>query len=119
MKASEVETPELEKMSAVKNESQKIGEFLDWLESKKKVALCLRHTHDDGCYLGHDDDGNEQMEPLPLCGYENGSLMPFFYTINELLAEFFEIDLKKVEEERRALLDAIREENLQRESVPA
>ena len=31
-------------------------------------------------------------------------------SVNELLAEYFEIDLDKVEVERRALLDFIREE---------
>lgn len=68
-------TPELDKMLAVKEKSQPIGEFLEWL-------ACEWHIH------------------LPA-------------SIEELLAEYFEaeyfeIDLTKMEKERQALLDFVR-----------
>lgn len=39
---------------------------------------------------------------------ENPVFLPLHYSTERLLAEFFEIDLDKVEQERRALLDAMR-----------
>ena len=39
---------------------------------------------------------------------ENPVFVPLHYSTERLLAEFFEIDLDKVEQEKRAMLDAIR-----------
>jgi len=74
------ETPELEKMRGVREESQKIGRFLDWLRGEGLEV----------CKVGGE---------------------PFYLSIEQLLAKYFEIDLEKVEEERRALLDHLRELN--------
>ena len=71
-----MEYPECEKMQKVQNESQAIGQFLDWLEEDKGVSV----------------DYQSKM------------------TINELLADYFEIDLTKVEEEKRHMLATIRGE---------
>ena len=74
---------ECEKLSAVFKESQKIGDFLDWLKENEY-------------YITRYDDRKEQ----------------FFEThqsIEQLLAEYFEIDLIAVEKERIALLNWIRE----------
>ena len=79
-------TEELEKLAAVREQSQAIGEFLDWLQHEKEVNL-LRFNKD-----GEIDD----PEYLPLR-----------MSIEELLAEYFHIDLKKVEQERRQLLDQL------------
>jgi len=67
------ETPELEKMRGVREESQKIGQFLDWLRGEGMQIV----------------DGDDE---------------PLYLSIEQLLAKYFEIDLEKVEEERRALL---------------
>ena len=32
--------PECEKMSAVRDQSQSIGKFLEWLQDKKDISLC-------------------------------------------------------------------------------
>jgi hypothetical protein len=79
-------TPELEKMGRVREESQAIGEFLEWLSSTKHVHLA------------------QSVE-----GYNFPQ--HFAYQTEELLAEFFEIDLKKVEAERRAILASLRGES--------
>ncbi len=79
-----METPELDKMRAVKDKSQAIGEFIDWLRQ-------------DNCDICEMDD--------------NGHYLPIYQSIEKWLAEYFEIDLNKCEEERRAILDAIREQN--------
>lgn len=74
-----VETPELDKMQAVQDESQAIGSFLDY----------------GGYTLCEFDDVSERYVPVRK-------------SIEEILAEYFEIDLKKVDDERRAILEGIR-----------
>ncbi len=77
-----VEVTECEKLAQVAPESQKLGEFIDWLRDDQGITLCIF----DGRQFQH--HGRR---------------------IEELLADYFEIDLDKVETERRALLDAMRE----------
>jgi hypothetical protein len=86
----------LDKMREVRVKSQAIGEFLDWLQGEQEVQLMLYHKHTERC---EDEDGDH------MCGLSEDSLMPEHRGIEKLLAEFFEIDLKVVEEERQALLD--------------
>lgn len=91
-----VQVPMLEKMHDVKERSQACGELLEWLRTKGWV-LGEYHEHDDGCFVGG----------IRVCGLKTDELVPVTYTIERLLAEFFEIDLKQVEDERRALLAAM------------
>lgn len=77
--------PECEKMAKVKDKSQIIGEFIDWIIETQKFIVCV-----DSGYGGY---------------------YPVNITIEELLAKFFGIDLNKVEEERRQMLDEIRKKN--------
>ena len=76
--------PESEKLLAIKDKSQIIGEFLDWLRSEQEVTLCTLDESEDQFY-------------------------PVFVSIEDLLAEYFGIDLQKVEQEKVALLEALRE----------
>ncbi len=69
------DTPELDRMGAITDESQKLGEFLEWLQ--------IKYT---------------------LCELRNDEYFPVSININQLLAEYFEIDLVKVEVERRLVL---------------
>lgn len=79
--------PECEKMHKVAKETAAIGEFLEWLSENKKLTLCE--------YIeGYDDTYDRYI--------------PYHYQIEELLAEFFKIDLNKVEKERRQILEDIR-----------
>jgi hypothetical protein len=71
--------PECEKMVAVQDKSQAIGEFIEWLQHYKEYEICH------------------------ICP-EEGEYAPIYFSTEELLAEFFEIDLKKVEKERRKML---------------
>lgn len=84
---------ELEKMNDVHERSQAIGEFFEWLLSSKNysIARCLT-------------DEEEENGELP-----EYALMPVHINMEELLAEFFEIDLIKAEKERSELLEQIRE----------
>ncbi len=91
--------PEHEKLRAIKDKSQAIGDFLDWLGAEKGVELAYRHVHTDGC---KDDTA------VFACGSRSGDLLPLNVRINSLLAEYFEIDEKKLEDEKQQMLEDIR-----------
>jgi hypothetical protein len=79
--------PECEKMAAVQKESQAVGEFLDWLQSEKGFIVCEQGKGD-----------SYEFPYVPAC-----------LSIESLLADFFGINLKKVEKERRDMLASLRE----------
>lgn len=79
--------PECEKMNKVAKESQAIGNFLEWLSKNKKLTLC---------------------EFIEGDAYTYDRYIPYHYQIEELLAKFFKIDLNKVEQERRQILEELR-----------
>lgn len=72
------EHPELDKLLAVTEESQTIGEFIETA----------------GYTLGH---------------WDGEKFVPTNKTINQILADYFEIDLMKVEMERRVILERLAE----------
>lgn len=90
--------PTLEKLREVHNESQKIGSFLEWLLNEKGIHLVRYHEHSEECH----EDGCRRSEHYA----EDVRL-----STEQLLADYFEIDLAKVEKERVALLDWVREQN--------
>ena len=73
-------TPTLDKMQAVHARSQAIGEFLEWLGQQGYVICC-----------------SGRYPPAPA-----GK------STEQLLAEYFGIDLEAAERERRAVLDYVR-----------
>ena len=83
--------PECDRLAEVAPVSQKIGEFLDWLSDAKGIHLA------------------EWIQPEE---WEWGgkTLVTVNVSFSSLLAEFFEIDLDKVEAERRAILQHLREQ---------
>lgn len=76
--------PEHTKLYAVKERSQAIGEFLDWLQIEKGFQLC-----------------RDQF----------GELIPANVSLELLLGEHFGIDMKAIEVEKRAMLEEIRKAN--------
>jgi hypothetical protein len=93
--------PEHNKLRAIQPFSQKIGEFLDWLE-EQKIELVMHHEHSSAC---EDENGDHK------CGYCNGEEQPIYESKEKMLARFFEIDLKKLDMEKEEMLNQIREEN--------
>lgn len=98
---SEPSHVELDRLSAVQSESNAIGHFMGWLEETRGYSLCERHTHTDEC-----------REPTVgrsftyICGFCEDEMVPVFgVSIVQLLADHFEIDLEKVEDERTALVE--------------
>lgn len=81
-KTSQPPCPECEKLVTVSEESNKIGDFLAWLSSTKEVFLAGWYGDE---FLPHDATLSNRG-------------------IQKLLAEYFDIDMKKVEQERSALL---------------
>jgi len=86
--------PEHGKLEKVKDQSQLIGEFLEWMENEERTTLYL-----------YDDEEN---------------LVPAMFKGKEiLLAKFFDIDLNKLEAEKRAMLDEIRSQRkAEKEATP-
>ncbi len=77
--------PEHEKMEAVKDKSKAIGEFLEWLSDTKRLVICDSTPFDELYVVNFSDE--------------------------ELLAEFFNIDMNKIEKEKRQMLKQIRKNN--------
>ena len=75
--------PEHTKLQAISDKSQVCGEFLDWLQEQ-------------GYHLGRYNEEGTRLytHTVPM--------------VTKLLAEFFEIDQAKIEDEKRAMLDEIR-----------
>ena len=85
-----MKTVELDKMLAINNESQKIGEFLEWL-SEQSIVLAEFDT------ITCED-----------CGYETEALVYIRSNREQLLADYFKIDLNKCEQERQQILENLR-----------
>ena len=65
-----METSECDKLSAISDQSQSIGQFLDWLVEEYEVIIPK--------------------------------------SITDLLAEYFDIDMEKGDQEKRSILDGLR-----------
>ncbi len=95
--------PEHDKLQKVRDNSQEIGCFLEWLNSTKQIHLA---KWVDVEYTDEDRFGRpKKIIRNELCVQPTD--------INAILAEYFNIDLKKLEEEKRAMLDEIRKLNSQ------
>lgn len=79
--------PEHDKMKLIAERSQSIYDFMEWMQGKG-FHLLKWHEFDDGAH--------DYITPPPMV---------------KLLAEFFDIDLDKIEREKRAMLDYMRGAN--------
>lgn len=82
--ADQPATPECDRARKVKDQTQAAGEFLEWASSQ-------------GIFLGH------YVEE------DYGRFNPVHESVETLLARWMGIDLAKVEQEKRAILEWIRE----------
>ena len=125
------QTPTLEKIKVVHEQSQAIGEFLEWLQGKH-IALCeYRDTKRPVCpkceaktvrirdftlmggnSRGYSDPKNSERVCKTCLGdgylVEPSGYYPTGETIDNLLHLYFGIDTKEEERERRAVLDYIK-----------
>ena len=79
--------PEHEKAKTLCREIEAVREFIDWLQKEKDLDIC--EFHDDG-----------RRDPY----------FPYQGSVSNLLEEFFGIDPRKLEAEKRQMLDEIRKE---------
>lgn len=79
--------PETTRLVAASTESQKIGEFLDWLNYELGITFCVL-------------DSLDRFQPARGMGV--------FTSTESLLARFYGIDLERVDRERRRLLAYLR-----------
>ena len=91
-------TPELTKQSEIINsgKAELIQEFYDWLHQEKGWVLARWVPTEER----HSGDGIYGEQPVPV-----------YIQPEQLMADFFGIDRDKIEVERRALLEAVREAN--------
>jgi hypothetical protein len=87
--AEKPETPELNKRSTVLDDAHKIGEFLDWL-SGKGIWLARYQRWED---------------------YRDEMLTIISTSNEQLLADYFVIDLLKIDQEQKAILEWIRSQS--------
>lgn len=90
--------PECEKLTEVSEKSQEIGFFLEWLFGRYTLCQFLEEQKE----VFTNDEGEEDYVYLPEGYY------PIRRPIQALLAEYFNIDMNKVDEERAQILKELR-----------
>jgi hypothetical protein len=98
--------PELDRLHLIHEQSNAIGAFVDWLAQAKKVSFCVQHKHEESCKEPNPRLGGRWSGRYD-CGLYSGDFQLFRYSLTQLLAEFFSIDLKRVEQEKQALLEYV------------
>jgi hypothetical protein len=83
--------PEHAKLIAVAERSQVIGEFLEWLKGERLPRVWL-------CVSGEDEEGED-------------TFYPEYTSTEQMLSEYFHIDLEVIEKEKQAMLDELRRRN--------
>jgi hypothetical protein len=113
--------PEHDKLEAIKTESQAIGNFIEWLRYTKKIqfAKYVDTEHEipvkptkpvfpvNGDRVAMVLYDTPTPTPAPEV-YTTTEFTPQFFNISDILAEYFDIDLKKLEAEKLAMIEEIR-----------
>lgn len=122
---SESPYPEHDKLKIVHSKSNAAGQVLDWLLNEKGYVLMEWLSEwSNGVPRYIDTDGNptdELQDEDARWGRQNRDNPDYEYrpedhymvrrTIHELLAEYFKIDLEKIDAEKEAMLARMRELN--------
>jgi hypothetical protein len=85
--------PEHAKLMAVRDRSQAVGEFLDWLQHEQGYSIC---------------EWSERVEEDDEHEYRPAGWVNLHRPIDSWLAQFYQINPVRLEEEKRAMLDAQR-----------
>jgi hypothetical protein len=124
----ELETPELDKLHAISEESNAIGQFLDFglarqgLEIYEKTMVdcecsdCKRleanvdwHTEDELCAAGwHSKPDQSRRRTYIERPVQYEQWFPTMRSVEKILAEYYGIDLEKVSAEKQAVYEAIK-----------
>lgn len=108
------EYPEHEKQAAVLEQSQAIGEFLD--NGLPTMGLVLYQKITRPCEADHKCSRSRWHSDEELATIVDGRVQieewwPTHRSIQSILAEYFGIDLDKIEAEKRQMLDELRAMN--------
>lgn len=98
--------PQHDKLRAIRNESQAIGDFLSWLENgnlddKDNTYGSVELAYREKIY-------NDEAGPCP---ERSEYLTPLQMRKKTLLAKYFGIDLDKLEDEKLAMIDLLRDDS--------
>lgn len=88
--------PEHEKLKALDGKNETIGEFIEWLQGSGFQICHIPPEPEDGW-----------EEDVPASYKEN--YQPSRFPVSAWIAKFFDIDPEKLESEKRAILDTLRE----------
>lgn len=130
--------PEHEKLKAIQDQSQKCGEFYEWLQSELGIDMVQHFDYErdeDDQKVWRDSDGNivEDYRDPEHC-WESAKLaeryrrmrdergidchlipnpagpieIPIRMSVTQILAKFFDIDADKLEEEKQQMLEECR-----------
>jgi hypothetical protein len=110
--------PEHDKLHKAKEElgTEHVGQFLEWLE-QDGLILARFHDHERNCdsekeqnqrYAHRGENGRFYSHPKNECLREDDVLVAERMPIMQLLARYAGIDLAKLDEEKRAMLDEVR-----------
>ena len=109
-------------MAEIQHASRTIGEFLEWLQSQN-VTLCEyrpQWTNGEPYKIPFDPDKHQEAQQCLFDSkrvynpdYESApeGFYPIRKNIESWLAEFFKIDLQKIEQEKNEMLAAMRKVN--------
>ena len=101
-------TPEHEKLKEIKDQSQAIGQFIDWMSETYGAHFYHMQTFTE---LSTDMYGKPRLHPDgSQKTHKVDRLVGVGKSTELLLAEFFSIDLDKIEDEKRAMLAYCREQ---------
>ena len=108
-RAGEVATPTLDRIKEVAEQSQSIGDFMEWLTGEGGYVIGAYRYHinvpgeTEECWgLGDCDHADHEKHQPSI------NIYPRHYTFQSLLYRFFDIDPAEEERERRAVIEEIR-----------
>lgn len=115
-----VKYPEHQKLRAVVDKSQCVHDFLEWLQ-EQGIVLAKRHEHTEGCYGTHNckEDPSEcslygecrrRGKKVLRCGCHTDELYDHTERPDKIIARYFEIDLKRLDDEKREMLEECRQQ---------
>lgn len=116
-KVTEEEYPEHKRQGLIRDKSSLIEEFLEWLEVNRNIHLrqyIETGARSDPCYKLYCRDGKtESGKDCSTCkGTGRISSNSGFFrpdeSVKRLLAEYFDIDLGRIEVEKHRMLDKVK-----------
>lgn len=110
------EYPEHDKLHKVVDDSDTIGQFLDFGLPKQGIVLYEERDFECECYWCHRDEGTRsEWHRKVECKFNKDETkalvpkwVPTYKTIQQILAEYFNIDQDKIDAEKDEMLAAMR-----------